>query len=339
MRGKIRQQKPKKLKLWAKILIGFGATVGGLVIISPIWGMVFGGPSIEDRINALSFQPTSEITSIVNRSGMNDNGRFFFFVGRPELNNREKFNINCADVMHEETVVLGCYNGRIFLFNITDNRIQGIKVVTAVHEMLHVVYARLGIIEQNRIDELLRHELSITTDESILNLVELYDVTEPGQRWNELHSIFATESAKLSSDLENYYSRFFADRQKVVAENAKYNEVFTAMMKQAEKMEEQLTYLSEEIESRKIKYESRINQLSSDISRFNSCAETAGCFASEYLFNVQRNGLLAEQNALNVEADAINALIAEYNRIVTELQALGREVEKLQNNLNSQHLL
>ena len=328
-----------KKRLWLKIMIGVVIAAVISVNIAPLWGLVLGGPSIGDRFTAMNFAPSEKISDLVKKSGMNDNGRFWFFVAQPQINEREEFNINCADVMHQETVVLGCYNGQIFLFNVTDERIRGIKAVTAAHEMLHVVYERLGVIERGRVDNLLRQELANTTDESILELVELYDETEPGQKYNELHSIFGTQKRELSPELEKYYGKFFGDRQKVVTANEKYEEIFNEISRQADEMEAKLGTLGSEIESRKSSYEFRANQLASDINWFNSCADTIGCFASEYSFNIQRAGLVAEQNALSVESDAINMLIEEYNQIINDLQALGREAEKLQINLDSQSLL
>jgi hypothetical protein len=205
--------------------------------------------------------------------------------------------------------------------------------------MLHAVYERLGSIEQRRIDGLLKREFDATMDESIIELVKMYDQTEPGQRYNELHSIFATEARELSPELEKYYERFFVDRGKVVAENEKYKEVFMELKHQADEIEHQLTDLGDQIEARKSDYETRSGQLSTNIDKFNSCADTVGCFASQYAFNVQRAGLISEQTVLNIEADAINKLIEDYNKMITNLQALGREAEKLQKNMNSQQLV
>ena len=333
------QSKSKKMKLWVKVLIGFIIAIGVFWQAAPLYGALFGGPSITDRFTSWGYRAPNEIFELTKKSGMNDNGRFHFYIGQPQLNDSSAFNHNCADVMHAETVVLGCYDGQIYLFDVTDNRLEGVKYVTAAHEMLHVVYERLGSIEQLRVDKLLNEQLEKTTDERILGLVETYDRTEPGQRLNELHSIFATEVRNVNPELEQYYGKYFSDRSRVVTESERYEKIFSELEAKAEELEGQLDNLGAQIDSRKTNYEFRAEKLSADIDWFNSCADTYGCFYNEIAFNSQRNSLLGEQNSLNAEADAINALIEQYNLIAVDLQALGYEVEQLQNSINSRSIL
>jgi hypothetical protein len=262
---------------------------------------------------------------------MNSNGKFYFYTGTPALNNSTEFNVNCADVISEQSIVLGCYTGKIYIFNVTDERIAGVKTVTAAHEMLHAAYERLGLWEKERIDNLITKQFEQTTDQKILDAVAIYDKLEPNYRINELHSIFGTEVRDLSDELAEYYGRYFSNRDLTVSAAEQYEAVFRQMEQRAVELETQLTVLESEVNTMTADYESKYYVLSRDIDVFNSTT-----FTNEAAFYGQRNALLARQNQLNVLADTINTKIDQYNQYAKELQNLGREAKKLQDNIDSQ---
>lgn len=329
---------PKKQKSLAKVLIlsiglplAFFAAVAAAALTNvgtPQWFL--------DKFTAANYKPSSEVASLVEESGMSDLGEFYFYVGEPSLDSADQFNINCAELLNEESNVLGCYDGNIYLFNVVDERIEGVKNVTAAHEMLHVAYDRLGIFDKIYVNGLIEKELKNTNDPNILELVELYSNLEPGQEINELHSIFGTESANLSPELEEYYSRYFGDRSKVVTQNDQYKAVFEQMEAQAEEIEAKMEALEYEIDVLQSKYLADASQLSQDIDGFNTRASSTNGFSSEYAFNAERNNLIARQNALSSQLDHINAKIDEYNEYVEDLRILGKDAEALSGKLNSQ---
>ncbi|GHU07766.1 hypothetical protein FACS189431_2850 [Alphaproteobacteria bacterium] len=330
-----------KKKSKARIIVPI-AVVAALVVVWQVVANLTGflsGQWFSDRITVAVYQPSALVADLADGSGMNDDGKFYFYTGVPQIDDRDDFNVDCADAMNEESIVLGCYDGNIYLFDVTDERISGVKYVTAAHEMLHAAYDRLGPIEKNRVDNLLADQLDATTDQRILDLVEIYDTTEPGYRLNELHSIFGTEVRDLSPELSTYYVRYFDDRDRVVAASEKYEAVFEQMERQANDLDAQMASLEAEITSLSDGYDARVAQLSRDIDSFNARASTYGGFASESVFYAQRNALIARQNQLNAEADTINAKIDTYNQCVADLQALGREAEKLQHSIDSRSLL
>jgi hypothetical protein len=331
--------KGKKSK--ARIIVPIVVVVGLAVAWQTVANLTgfLSGQWFSDQITVAVYQPSEPVADLVDGSGMNDGGKFYFYTGVPQIDNRDDFNVDCADAMNEESIVLGCYDGNIYIFDITDERISGVKYVTAAHEMLHAAYDRLGPIEKNRIDQLLADQLDATTDQRILDLVEVYDTTEPGYRLNELHSIFGTEVRDLSTELSQYYARYFADREKTLAASDKYEAVFEQMERQANILEAQMLTLEAEIASLSDGYDTKVAQLSRDIDSFNARANRYGGFANETAFYAARNVLIARQNQLSAEADAINAKIDVYNKCVTDLQALGREAEELQHSIDSRSLL
>ncbi len=291
--------------------------------------------TIIDRIAAWRFEPSAAISQMATDSGMSNGGKLYFYASQPQLDDSDEFNQNCSQ-KEMQSIVLGCYAAqRIYIYNVTDERIAGVKTVTAAHEMLHAAYDRLSSNEREKVGKMLEDQLAKTTDQNILDLIKVYDDIEPGQRLNELHSIFGTEVANLAPELETYYKKYFDNRGKVVNEAVKYQSVFDQLKSQQDALSAKLTSEKAEIDSLTRAYEADYAQLSNDIDTFNTRAKTQGGFASQAEFEVARAGLQARQRQLDDDATTINVKIAAYNAGVDSLNALGVEAEKLQNNLNS----
>jgi prefoldin subunit 5 len=323
-----------KKKRFGKIsLIVFVALLGGFVAYGKVTGHL-SDQWFMDRLAAAAFEPSAEIVELAERGQMNDEARILFYASQPQLNDRADFNRNCQELLNESSMILGCYNGQIFIFNISDERIIGAKFVTAAHEMLHAAYERLGIFEKNRVNELIRREIASTTDPNILEQLKLYEQLEPGQEINEMHSVLGTESRNLSPELEAYYGRYFYDRALVVAEHERYKDVFDKLEKQAQDAEQKIAALEAQIDSLRSSYEAAAARLSADIDSFNYSAGVSGYF-DEASFYARRSEIVARQDALSRQVDEINLMIDEYNGYVAELQALGRDAETLQKGLDS----
>lgn len=314
-----------------QIKIVVGLTIG-LALLATVFGLNW--RRMADQIAVWRFNPTTEIAALVTDSGMGSRGQFYFFASHPQLSSSAEFNRSCPK--YERMVVLGCYvNGRIFLYNVTDERLTGATTVTAAHEMLHAAYDRLCSSERARVDRLIQQQLDKTTDPRLLGLVEAYDRTEPGQRLNEFHSIFGTEVADLSPELEDHYSKYFNDRARVVAVSEKYQQVFDELKSQQSALESKLRGLEIEITASSRAYDAAMDRLSADIEVFNERAARPNGFSSQAEFAAVRGELMSRQAQLGSDAATINAKINEYNVAVADLNALGVEAQKLQNSLNS----
>jgi hypothetical protein len=304
------------------------------IIGASLWA-VLNRQFIADQITVWQYDMPPSVEQLADDSGMNGHGKFLFEASRPELNDRTAFNQNCK-MRESQDIVLGCYAGRrIYVFDVEDTRIDGVRTVTAAHEMLHAAYERLGTTERQNLDELLRKQLARTTDSELLDLVKIYEKSEPGQELNELHSLFATEVADLTPELETYYKKYFADRGKVVAAYQKYHQIFADLEARADTLKQQLEAENANIEAAITQYEKDTATLSADITAFNSCAGRLNCFASQAAFNRERAALMARQNNLQATADQINARVEKYNDSVAELNALGIEAQKLNQSIDS----
>jgi predicted nucleic acid-binding Zn-ribbon protein len=288
-----------------------------------------------DQVAVWQFQPSSEVTALRQRATMTDRGQFYFYASHPEVQDRTEFNKSCNSLKTQETVVLGCYSARsIYLFNVNDPTLEGIKEVTAAHEMLHAAYDRLSPNERDRVNKLLDTAAKNVNNPSLQDLLKEYDKTEPGERLNELHSILGTQVANLGSDLETYYKQYFTNRQAVVAMSQKYESVFNNLKTQQGQLASELEQLATALAAESNSYNQSITKLNTDIASFNARA-AAGNFSSQSQFNTQRNQLVAQQEQLRQTQNNLNAKIAQYNEKRAALEAINSQAEALNRSINS----
>lgn len=321
-------QKNHKLKIVISIVICFIFSSLSLLAI-------LNRQFIIDQIVVWQFETSSEVTSLVDRAGMNDYGKFLYLASEPTLESTQKFNSECE---RTEIVIsiLGCYKaGRIYLYNITDSELDGIRETTAAHETLHAAYSRMSNSEKMKIDSLIEIEYQkLELIKEYQELMAFYAATEPGQRDNELHSIIGTEVADISAELEAHYAKYFSDRQKVVDLNNKYKAVFDALDKKADQLTTQMNDLSVSIKSRVNQYNNDTLSLNADIASFNSKSASGG-FSTEYQFNIARNKLVARIGVLDDVKSAIESDIETYGKLLVEYNAIATKSEKLSNSIDS----
>lgn len=304
-----------------------------LVVALAIWVFMHRQYLI-DQVSFRTYTPNSEVAAMADETSMTSEGKFYFYASRPELSDRDSFNENCQ-LRGEQTVVLGCYTmQRIYIFDVEDERLDGIEEVTAAHEMLHAAYDRLSTSERDRINQLIEEEAENITNERILALIKVYEETEPGERLNELHSILPTEVEQLSAELESYYRQYFDDRQIVVQLSQDYESVFSDLQSRQAEIAAELESLAEAVRQRTAAYNQDIAELNAAVRQFNQRAEN-GEFESQSEFDSERNALLAEQQSLQTERNEIDDLVAEYEALRAELIAINSEAKELNENLDS----
>lgn len=291
--------------------------------------------TIVDHVVALEFHPAAGVMELASKAGMNANGKFIYRASQPEIDSRTDFNAVCAN-KDSQTAVLGCYvNNRIYIYDVTDSRLAGIKTVTAAHEMLHAAYARLSPSERTKVNSMVEAAYQKLQDQDDLKArMAIYAKTEPGERDNELHSVLGTEVGNLPNDLENYYKQYFSDRGKVVAAHAAYQSIFTNLQDKADAIQAQMKQLQSQIETSSASYTSAVTKLNSDIQSFNKQAE-AGDFVSQSDFASARDSLQARAGSLETQRESINTMIATYNALNKQLAAVAQQDQQLNQNMNS----
>lgn len=303
-----------------------------IILAGLLW---FNRQLVVDHLSVWQYQPNEEVVGLASRAGMNGNGTFIFYTGHPVIEEAGSFNQKCTR-KEANSAVLGCYSGQnIFIYNVKDTRLDGIREVTAAHEMLHAVYIRLGDTERARINDLLAKEYEKLKDrQEFSERMAFYERTEPGERDNELHSIIATEVGSIGVELEEYYARYFADRARVVELHEKYAAVFSDLQKRGESIAAQLTQLASTIEVETDGYNAAVNSLNQDIVTFNARTNSGG-FSSDAAFQNERNSLIARARQLDGRRATISASIKEYNQLRDELAALATESEALNRSIDS----
>lgn len=319
---------PPKRRIWgwlvaAVLLLAFaGAT---------LWA-VLNRLYIEDWYKLSQYTAPADIAALADATGMVGRGRDMFYVSAPEINDAESFNRNCTD-HGEESLVLGCYTvRRIYLYNVTDTRLAGVKEVTAAHEMLHAAYERLGEAERERVNALVDAQLQTITDERLQALIELYNEHEPGQKLNEMHSILGTEFRNLSAELEEYYRQYFSDRTKVVTFAETYESVFTESKARIAAYDQQLEQMKQQIEANYAELEVRQKELQADAARLDALRAS-----DPTAYNQAVPAYNAQVRSFNVLVGETRSLVDQHNAVVQKRNAEVAAQSDLYKSLDSQY--
>jgi hypothetical protein len=292
---------------------------------------------IRDWAALRSYQAPDDIAQLAADAHMTEYGRRLFFVNHPDVEGRDAFNLHCKDVQEEGAAVLGCFLGDrqgIYLYDINDARLDGIKQVTASHEMLHQAYMRLSLKERQHIDGLLVAFSKTLTEQRLKDKLALYQKSAPAELNNEMHSIFATEIVELPAELEEYYKQYFVDRQKVIAYFKQYRAAFDQRAAQIATYDKQLTDIRADIESRKKALDAREAEIKAKREQLDRYLDQQQI--EEY------NAAVPPYNALvgvyRQEVTTVNSLIGNYNQLIDARNAIAVEERELLKAQDSQAL-
>ncbi len=291
---------------------------------------------VVDQLAVWQFEPSDQISSYVDRVGFTDEGLLLFLASRPIVTAGETFDEVCGSY-EDEVGILGCYrpfDRTIYLFDVTDERLDGIEEVVAAHEMLHAAWARMSDSERDNIGALLEVEAAkLLSSPGFAETMEFYAEVEPGQRQNELHSILGTEFTGLDPELEAHYARYFVDRGSVVALHEASNAVFTAQAEALDALTTQIDGLAASIDADYASYNAGYDELNAAIGSFNSRAN-AGEFETQAQFDAERNALLSRQGELNSLYLSIESRVAQYDGLLAQLDALNAAAAALNEAIN-----
>ena len=286
---------------------------------------------LRDFYRGVTYQPSSEMARIRSDLGLTEQGEFLFNATQPELNDAEEFNGYCRGDANE-TAVLGCYrNGNIYIYDIIDKRLDGIRELTSAHELLHAKWARMSDDEKKALVEPLTRTFE-TNQNFLEDEINQYDTSE---KQEELYVRAGTEVADLPEALEKHYAIVFKNQDKIVSYYNKYINVFRSLEKEMDDLKFEMNAISAELDAKTAEYSQRVEQLNIDIASFNNCAEIVGCFATNADFYSQRAVLLAEQEALDNMYTEISELIDSYNAKVEIYNADVLKSDNLNTIINS----
>ena len=289
---------------------------------------------IRDYFAAQKYKPDAEISKIENRIKPTTTAKTVFYASNPKVENSEEFNQNCKN--HEEgSAILGCYkSSEIHIYDVKNSKLDGVKDVTAAHELLHAIWDRMSLSERDRIGKLLDAEYERVKDSDFEKLMQSYDRTEPGERINELHSLIGTEQLELSKELEDHYAKFFENRKAIAQIYQSYNKNFKDLRIREKTLTNELEKIKSEIEQLTKKYSEELEYLNTDIAEFNSDAKN-GTYKTQSEFNADRTELLRRIRNLENSRLKINDLVNSYNFKINELNEISVQRNELYKSINS----
>lgn len=311
--------------------LGAGAAVGVSVLAQSRDLQI----AIADQAAADAFVTDATIDSFAERTAMTARGRALYYASHPSVEPTAGFNELCGYALSDE-IVLGCYTGTdIYISDVENTDLDGIRDVTAAHEMLHAAWQRETDAERAHLSELLEAAYAaLPEDGEVAQRLDLYATSGLGERDNELHSILGTEVADLGPELEAHYAQYFSDRSKVVTLNAEYEAVFTALEQQLDALVAQIDSTYESLNARVAANNAGYDALNVDIDDFNARAD-AGDFSSQSAFDAERSALLARGDALDAEQAQIDTDITAYEALQAQLAALNADAEALNKSIDS----
>jgi len=279
--------------------------------------------AIFDAWRLYRYTPPAEITALADSTTMDDDARRLFYVYHPVVLDKTLFNMYCRD--DEATIVLGCYrSGKgIYIYGVEDARLNGIKEVTAAHELLHAVYERLSTKDKAYIDKITNQALASITDERILSTVQLYREKDAKVLPNELHSILGTEVRNLPPELEAHYAKYFKDRSKVVGFSEQYEGAFEERENQIEAYDAQMKTLLDQINALKDSLDTEERQLARD----RSAVEQSQSQAEVNAYNARITRFNNNINKVKTLIDQYNALLEKRNALALEEQDLSKAID------------
>ncbi|MBQ2622710.1 hypothetical protein IJG12_00050 [Candidatus Saccharibacteria bacterium] len=303
--------------------------LAGLLVVVIV--LVLQRDRVYDYYRGITYKPSAEMVKIRDSLDLTSEGEFIFNASQPALSERDEFNQNCRPT-DAETAILGCYvMENIYVYNIEDEQLKGIKELTAAHELLHAVYARMSDEKKNNLESVLR-QVYKDNKEILEDDLKIYSSSE---RSEELYVRAGTEVKTLPDVLEKHYAKYFTNQDKVVSYYDSYIAVFRRLKAELKALEAEMSELNTKIDNMTTEYKNRVVQYEADVDQFNTCADTPGCFTSQWEFDTRRNVLVNEQIALDALYDEISNLIAEYNKKVEVYNSDVIETNRLTDKMNS----
>jgi len=306
-------------------------TIG--VLMALIFGVI-NFQAVSDWVRLRNYNPPKRIVQIANETTMNSSTRRVFYVNHPELNDKPSFNGHCRTT--EQSIVLGCYiEGKgIYLLDVTDKRLDGVIEVTAAHETLHAEYDRLSNSERKKVDKMTTDFFAGLKNKRIQDTIENYRSQDPSVVPNELHSILGTEVRDLSPELEQYYKKYFNNREKIVEYSENYEQTFVDLRGQIDNYDNQLSSLRQQIDENRGNLESLNSELNSQRNTLDNLLASGE--KEEYNQSIPSyNQKVGDYNAMVNET---KQLIDKYNLIVDKRNSLATTEQELVKQIDSSQL-
>ncbi|MCL2444770.1 hypothetical protein FWD07_01445 [Candidatus Saccharibacteria bacterium] len=306
-----------------------------LVVMVLVVGMLVltNTQKISDELAARRFEPSLEMSELIERLELTDRGRRVMLASRPQLGEGEWFNHRCTR-MEREVNVLGCFRaGGIYVFNVQNEDLVGMNEVTLAHELLHAVWSRMRGADRERLERYLREVWYGGADDILESRMAYYD-RMGADFYNELHSIIGTEFRDLPVVLEEHYARYFRNRERIVMKYESYIGRFHELIARSEELIKGIEALVGEINEVTLVYNYDVREWNRQVGEFNRRAET-GDFADEAEFLVERRILELDQQRLQEVSVIISEKMRKYEELREGLSEVAGLIAALNRSIDS----
>ena len=252
---------------------------------------------ISDEVNASDYRPSAEIAAIAEELQLTRRGRAAFYATRPELKTGAAFRADCGNAS-AGAYMSGCYlpgeNERIALRATSADVLNenGVffdfvteRQVTALHELLHAVYARLN-----------EHERAAACREakalagSLAGLNEALRYYSGEQYCTELFARVGAEHADTlaeSSTLAAAYGRYFAINPQLLERHRQNEAQLAELRTRTDRYLAQMKTAKRNLDDRIAQYYSSLNwdiyyDVNARIDDYNEMLSDYSSLASTY---------------------------------------------------------
>lgn len=315
----------------------------GFSVFLAVVGLIVAGmmlrQEISDHVAGINYEMTPRVNELAEDLELTDAGRRIFIATHPTIDGSQHFNDQCAGVDHsEQGHVLGCYTSdRIHLFDVTDDRVNGIVEITAAHELLHAAFRRLGEGDQSLLASRLRgaYEELVPSHPDLKERMSVYEHLSESAFANELHSVLGTEVRDLPTWLEDHYAQWFTNRPALIDDFESYHTVFNDLQSQAVALQAEMTSLRADVERRKSAYGDAVDAFNADATAYATRIERDDYRDDPDGQQRDADALQQRRVSLDAELDALQADIDRYNALRDDLEALGEVSAELDEHLDS----
>ena len=155
--------------------------------------------NIIDWAKLVNYVPPAKIKTLADQDTMNSYTRKLFYLNKPAILTGSQFSTQCPNSASTISTILGCYHPDqkgIFLFKVDNPELNGVEQVTAAHEVLHCIWARLSPSDKKTVGDMLTSFYNTgLKDPAVKSEISIYQQTEPGSVLDEMSSTFGTEIA------------------------------------------------------------------------------------------------------------------------------------------------
>lgn len=287
---------------------------------------------IYDWVLGLSYDPSMAMLQTISNIELTERGERIIKASFAELQDSDDFNRNCPATA-AETSVLGCYNNwRIYIFDVKNDELNGIKEAVLAHELLHADWQRERAWVKDELEPLLRQTYEQNKDE----LSEHMAAYSEANFVDELHSVVGTQLniTKLPKRLQEHYNSIFQNHAKIVNYYRQYSDKFAKLKKEMEELASKIDQLKKRIEELTSDYRKKSQILSADIDDFNRRA-AEGYYDNRLDFDENRDVLVKRQKSLNQDYKALSSLINETNEYINKYNQNVARSSELYRSINS----